>query len=287
MSPPGDRVSIRTVISVDDSVYLHWQSQLLRHSHAKVRQSGPLTRLVATNAAESIRPIEGFETVPTRAYSPHPVSGDHYPPYNKPGSLAEWLASTPVIEDTLLLIDPDCVFMQATDVEVPVGRPIGEIISYMDPAGPDGTLVIERHCRKHKRRVQPLGIPIFIAPADLRALCPRWYELTCQIREDPPSLAAVGWTSEMWGYSIAAAELGLHHEMQSHSRVQFDDFVDRPILNYCYESTNAAKTWRWTKREYQAWSTPIPAPDDVPAAGRFLHLLLQEVAAGFQHRILS
>lgn len=279
-------MSIRTVISVDDSVYLLWQAQLLEHSHTKVSQPGPLTRLVATNEPHNVRSIEGYETVATPLYCPHPETGDHYPPYNKPGSLNDWLSRTKIPDDTILLIDPDCVFIAPLTTEVEPGRPIGETISYMNPAGEDGALVIKRHCRKHKQRVQPIGIPVLIAPSDLRSLAPRWYEATCQIRDDTSACAAVGWTSEMWGYVIAAAELGLRHEMQSNSCVQFDAHTDRPILNYCYETENAAKTWRWSKREYQAWTPLAPAPDDVPAAGRYLHSLVDEVGRKFQYQKL-
>ncbi len=280
-------MSIRTVISVDDSVYLHWQSQLLQYSHAKVGQPGALTRLVATNDPANVRGIEGFETVATRSFNPHPTTGDHFPPYNKPGSLCEWLAQAQLAGETLLMIDPDCVFMHPIATEVDAGRPVGEEVGYMDSAGPAGAFVIQRHCRGNRQRVQPIGIPILIAPADLHALCPRWQELTCQIRHDPPSRDAVNWTSEMWGYVIAAAELGMQHELARNSRMQFEDDVDRSLIHYCYETTNAAKTWRWTKREYQAWTAPSPAPGDVPSAGRLLHSLVEEVSRKFQHRVLS
>ncbi len=275
------------MISVDDSVYLYWQLQLLQHSHARVGQPGALTRLVATNNRDCVRDIDGVETVTTQSFSPHAVTGDEYAPYNKPGSLNGWLSTTSLGNETLLLIDPDCVFIHQVTTEVTDGEPIGENATYLRPRAPEGALVIRRHCRRRQEHVQSIGIPIFITPSDLRAICPRWQELTCQIRDDSVSCDAVNWVSEMWGYAIAAAELGLNHQVGHHACLQFDTHIDLPLLHYCYDTENEAKTWRWGKREYRAWSQPDPAPPDVPLAGRFLHSLVEELANKLNYQIVE
>ena len=85
-------MEVHTVFSVDDSLYQRWQADLFAYSHRKVGQPGPLTRLWSGRGSPS--PFAGL-TFQTEPYSPHPVTGDNYPPYNKPSALAGWLEEAP------------------------------------------------------------------------------------------------------------------------------------------------------------------------------------------------
>ncbi len=104
---------VQTVISTDDSLYLHWQTQLLLSSMEKVGQPGPLTQLIATKEKKTRPLIGNVSSFFTTPYSPHPITEDFYPPYNKPASLREWAHATPDKGETLLIIDPDCVFFDS------------------------------------------------------------------------------------------------------------------------------------------------------------------------------
>lgn len=276
---------LRTVISVDNSVYLHWQTQLLVETFQHVRQPGTLTRLVATRPGETVRPIDGIETVITRAYSPDPMTGDDYAPYNKPGSLAEWLATDPGDDNELiLLIDADFIFLDQAVFETERGQALSEPIGYMrrDWAGVEA--ILQRHCRVSFDKVPAVGVPNVLRRADLRLIAPRWYELTRETRANPQTRDEAGWICEMWGYSLACAELGLENQERRMCHFENDPFIQFPLLHYCYRCESADKSWTWSKRSYTAWTPlePIPA-DTAPTTQRLhAHLHAMTIKHGFQ-----
>ena len=267
-------MTVHTVFSIDDSSYLRWQAELLAYSHRTVAQPGPLTCVLSGDAGP--RPV--LERIfYTRAWSPHPQTGDEYPAYNKPGALMTWMREAPPEEATILVLDPDTIFLRPLASTVERGRPIAHPYSYLDPTyNEENEAFVRKHCRQPEL-VQSVGIPILIHRDDLAALAPGWWAKTEAIRNDPHSRALVGWTAEMWGYAFAAAELGLRHELRVLAQVPFEERVDLPILHYCYASESADKRWQWNKWDYRPWERVADPPPGVPAASVALVQLLNEL----------
>jgi hypothetical protein len=280
-------MTIRTIFSSEDTDYLYWQVQLLAYSHQRVGQPGEITCLVAHDGDAPPRLVDGVDMYVTRQASPHPVSGDDYKPYNKPASLLQWLEETPDSDETLLVIDPDCVFLEPIDREVESGQPVGEQIFFMSNTAPACVEIIRRHCRRNESLVQPVGVPLLIQRSDLLSICPRWLELTAEMREDKFTREEIPWICEMWGYSIAAAEAGITHELGHRQQFPTEDITDRPLIHYSYATESHDKDWKWDKRDYSAWSKPPSAPDEIPAAGRIFHALLDQAAAHFRYESIS
>ncbi len=271
---------IRTLISMEDNVYQFWQAQLLADTFHQARQPGVLTRLVSVSNSQPVRRIDGVETIITRAYSPDPRSGDSYPAYNKPGSICEWLDQDPGDDDeTVMIIDPDFVFVGQMLLEPEHGRPLSEPISYMQWNLPDSQVVLNRHCRVAHDKVPAVGVPNLIRRGDLRTMAPRWYELTRQLRDDSVTRATLDWICEMWAYSIASAEVGLEHVCQPLGHFQHHTELRLPLIHYCYHSQSQDKSWRWTKREYVAWTKPAPCPLDTTIVEQRLAALVEAAAA--------
>jgi hypothetical protein len=67
---------------------------------------------------------------------------------------------------------------------------------------------IETHSDVAIDSIQPFTWPALIHTDDLRALMPRWIELTSLIRTQ-----SSGWESDMFALIVAAAELGLEFEL--------------------------------------------------------------------------
>jgi hypothetical protein len=273
MDPPYS-LPVRTVFSVDGSRYQHWQAELLAYSHRRVGQPGPLTRL--WSATDPPDPFPG-KTVRTTPWNPHPLTGDWYPPFNKPAAIQEWLSATCPEEEGVLLVDPDCIFLAPVAAQVERGRPVSQPMDYMNPDTDSSRELVARHCRR-PALVQGVGIPTLIHQDDLRVLAPLWLAKTEAIRSDQHSRELAGWTAEMWAYMFAAAELGLTHELSELSVWPSDHRVDRPIVHYCYETRDQAGAWRWDKRDYQPWETVPPPPPGTPQAGVALISLLNEWA---------
>jgi peptidyl serine alpha-galactosyltransferase len=279
----GTKSEVHTVFSVDGSLYQRWQADLLAYSHRKVGQPGPLTRLFSSDG-----PPTRFagRTFHTRSFCPHPATGDFYPPYNRIMALKDWLSEDPPAEEVILLVEPDCVFMSPLTGElVSRGHPVSHPIGYMDPL-PMAELV-DRHCSRPEL-VDVAGIPtVLIHRNDLRELVPLWIEKTENIRHDPRSLELLGggWVADMWGYTCAAAEMGLRHELRALARVQGEDRADLPIIHYCYASSTAEHDWHWDKRHYRPWERVLDPPDEVPGVDKALIGLLNEWVAMPEHQI--
>jgi hypothetical protein len=278
--PQSARMSIHTVFSVDGSLYHRWQADLLAYSHQKAGQSGPLTRLWSAHG----RPVPfAGRTLKAEPYSPHPRSGDDYPPYNKPSALQAWLRDATPAEDLALILDPDCVFLEPQAWSAERGSPLAQAVNYLIPT--DNPELVRRHCRK-PGAVQGIGIPLLIHREDLRLLVPRWLHKTEAIRDDPKSRELAGWLAEMWGYAFAAADLGLRHIACELACFQKQNRADLPIIHYCCTSSDADGRWTWDKRTYRPWRRVADPPASTPLASVTLIRLLNEYAATQQFRQL-
>jgi hypothetical protein len=279
----GTNSEVHTVFSVDGSLYQRWQADLLAYSYRKVGQPGPLTRLLSADGPPT--PFAG-NTFQTRLYSPHPATGDHYPPYNRIMALKDWLSEGHPAEEVLLLIEPDCVFLRSLIVEpVSRGYPVSHPVGYMDPLA--NAELVQRHCSRPDL-VDAAGIPtLLIHRDDLMELVPLWIEKTEDIRNDPTSreLIGGGWIADMWGYTCAAAEIGLRHKLRALARGQGEYQADLPIIHYCNSSSSAEHDWRWDKRYYRPWERVPDPPEDLPSVDKTLIGLLNEWVAMPEHQI--
>lgn len=270
---------VHTVFSIDGSRFQRWQAELLAYSHRKVHQPGPLTRLYSARNKPSVFAGRTFRTPP---YSPHPETKDDYAPYNRIGALAEWLETSPPKESTVLVLDPDFVFLTPYDEPVKRGRPVTQRVAYMRPEIPRNAKVLQRHGYK-ARSVQPMGIPLLIHQDDLRALLPLWMEKTMAIRDDRVSRKYANWISDMWGYVFAAIDLGLRHELRNLAG-WIDQKGGLPFIHYCHNSV--VGTWQWSKYKYKAWKAVPEPPDGAPGTTVALVSLLNELARKKQHKIV-
>jgi peptidyl serine alpha-galactosyltransferase len=274
---------VHTVFSTDESLYLRWQAHLLAYSHRKVNQPGPLTWLYSGSSTPP--PFDG-QLFQAKPYSPHPPNDDIYPPYNRIGALMEWLELSPPAEETLLIIDPDCIFITPFDEPAERGRPVAQPVFYLHPAESNNSKLMKRHGYR-PNSVDPVGVPVLIHRDDLRALLPLWMQRTEEIRNDQISREVIGWIAEMWGYVFAAADLGLRHELRDLARWQTEDRTDVPLIHYCYGSQSTQEQWEWSKRSYKPWERVPQPPQDLPQSSVLLISLLNEFAEKQEHEILQ
>jgi hypothetical protein len=288
--------TVHTVFSIERNPYCLWQARLLAHSHRKAGQPGPLTALVA--AAPDAPPVlaRTFRHAP---HSPHPATGDDYGPYNKPASLVAWLRDAPPPEETILVLDPDCVFVAPALPPAPVarGRPVAQPSFFLDlvnrpnPARParasapaiplDYAIyddVVRRHCAR-PALVEGVSVPFFIHRDDLAAVAPLWLAKTEAIRADAAVCARIGWCAEMLGYICAAAEIGLRHVFGDLAVIENERLERTPIVHYAFEVADRTGGWYFHKRKYAPWARVPEPPPDVPDAARAAIALLNELAA--------
>jgi len=275
---------MQVIFSCEDKTYLWWQAELLHHTFNKCGIQAGLTALVA----DCGEPAHEYscDVMPVGSYKDR-CSGGPLMCLNKPGAIAEWAALEPGSRETVLIVDPDSVFLRSVPDpgQISDGEAWSEEHDYMAVDIPANKLVLDRHCMPSVRAlVQPVGIYILINRANLVDLARLWLERGVEIASDPvcrQALAGTGWLSDMWGYAIAAAELGIHHHIRGFSQVTGSHSLDRPITHYCYPLLiDPAQRWwpetqvplLWSKWHYQPWTLP---PDPAASCCEGAHLLEQ------------
>lgn len=283
---------IHTVFSSEDSTYQWWQGELLAWTHAKVKQEGSLTKLLSHEG-------EPRDTIVPNIFQVYPTSGkfkktnlrphDDYTPYNKPNALQQWLRKSPPEEDTILLIDPDCIFVSPVRMLAAPGRPVSQKVSYMSPIAERARKIVKRHCKRNASQIDAVGIPTLIHKEDLGRLVGRWVNLVAEIRDSPLSKELAGWVAEMWAYTIAAAEYGFRHIVQDLARVPLEEAADKPLIHYCYASTTTLRgkqQFKWDKREYRPWRPPKMPPKEAKQTTKVLLETLQQYAEMQENKLI-
>lgn len=271
---------MQVIFSCENTEYMWWQAELLHYTYTKIGMRSHLTALVS----QTDEPPREFtcSTFPTANYK-NRLGAEVYVPLNKPGSIAEWASSVDCDSDTVLIVDPDSVFIRPVEHPAIVrsGEAYADAYDYMDPNLPGNKTVLLRHCaQRFHARVQPVGIYILISVADLRELAPRWLEKAIDIKSDTvcvKTLRYEGWISEMLAYTIAAAELGIHHHLVNFSQTTGSDCLDYPITHYCYPLLDEFRRTLWSKWDYHPWDHP-PVSSAATSEGRELLLNLAQLA---------
>ncbi len=277
---------MQIIFSCENTGYMWWQAEFLHDSYLQTAMEAQLTAVVsATGEPEIVFPCNALSV----ANYKNSVPNVSLPVLNKPGGIAEWAALGGPPDETVLIVDPDSVFVRPVPDPgpVPAGQAWSEEHDYMNVDIPWNRTVIDRHCpAEFRRRVQPVGIYICINRSALAELAPRWLQKSMDIAADPVCLKALdgGWLSDMWGYCIAAAELGLYHHLSGFSQATGSNSLENPIIHYCfplmksrndYWERETQKPVLWSKWTYQPWEDP-PDFSDTTIEGQFLLARLRD-----------
>jgi len=281
---------MQVIFSCEDSTYMWWQAELLRYTYLQTGMRGQLTVLVAATGAQA--EVFSCNTVRVANYkdcAPH----EPLVSLNKSGGIAEWAVLDGPRDEAVLIVDPDSVFLHPVSDSGPIpdGEAYSEEHNYMALDLPENRTVLDRHCNwKCRARVQPVGIYILMNRASLAQLAPLWLQKSIEIASDPvcrEALGGTGWLSDMWGYCIASAELGISHRLKHFSQVTGSHCLKYPIIHYCFPIMAAAcQMWApdtqepilWSKWEYIPWSTP-PDPNGATPEGQVVLQRLRELVA--------
>jgi hypothetical protein len=258
-----------------------WQAEFLHYTYTIAGMNAKLTALVAATdepekefTCNTVRVANYKDSIPD---APLLV-------LNKPGGIAEWAALDGPRDETILIVDPDSMFVRPLfdPGPIPAGEAYSETHDYMHVDILKNKTVIDRHCRPELRaKVQPVGIYIFVNRACLVELGRRWLQKSIEIADDPvcrDALSGTGWLSDMWGYTIAAAELGIHHHLRNFSQVTGSDSLNNPITHYCFPLMEkhdglwvpeTQKPILWSKWHYRPWEDP-PDPISTTLEGELL-----------------
>jgi len=235
------------VYSTSNSDYQSWQCKLLEYSFKKVNQQGKLIRLCSYNThcpdrefdTSDIAEIIKLPDYRTRWTEYTDNLDKDYGIVNKTESLKYWLLNYPGLKDTdtVLLVDPDMVFIKPIDLSINQGTIIGQ--RWIDVGAADGT-PFRTYASPIKNRITEDTIfmyPYVITVGDLRKIINKYVDLTYQMRLDNyPDL----WEAEMYALIIAAlSEKDI--EVRTVDNLGFcltwsnqKDFIDKQFVDSVY-----------------------------------------------------
>ena len=266
-----------------------WQCELLEHSWARVRQPGELVRLVANQPAPPPATHRHARVVATTPWSPHPYTGDIYPPYHKAAAILEWLFDEPV-DGTILLVEPRCVFRAAVTEEARAGqakaaawpeRPRGEGPFDLGP----GFGFLDKFCVDRALDLDAVKLPLLIHSSDLRKIAARWLELMSLIRAES-ALTEAGplRAADDVAYLIAAAEARISHAVaELATGTQASDSA-APIVDYERGVESAGGAIVWDASRYGSLEQPVEPLSAKAGSGRELLTMLAELRERHAHR---
>jgi hypothetical protein len=131
-------------------------------------------------------------------------------------------------EEVFLLVDADMLAIRRWPLHRLTagqlrGRPVAAEYGYMEEWGNSNGLAERQvHPTPPSFRPDAVGVPVLMALSDMARIVDEWYRHTLDIRRDPVSRSLTqdgGWTAEMYGYTFAAAEAGLVHDILSHGHL--------------------------------------------------------------------
>jgi len=231
---PNTKSTYHTVFNVQSKQYFEWQSRYNVFWHKQVGQPGKITRLLSMGGAW---PTDGnphpvgdhlMKEVPTHIAPQYDYRIDSYVAYNKPLSITHWLQTTEVKEDIIIIIDPDCAYINKMDIQVDEGAPVSTQGYYSFKDENSIEMQIAKHyCKGICKHYDPIAVPVVIHKNDLARLAPLWLTYTEAIRKDREgpnkwpiewndnrfTVNRIEWVAEMFGYVLAAAHLDLRHEI--------------------------------------------------------------------------
>ena len=195
----ASRPTTEVVFSTGCTPFFDWQAIGLAYSHQHVRQPGSLTRLVSECADEEAR--QRTAGLPIARAHEHPDFGtprvngvaDAYPPYNKAGGVAHWLAdaaegATTAATDGgshfVLLLEADMLLRQPIDcaaLGVRPGRAASSRVEYLSVVRHG----MARSFVKNVHLVQAVGGWACLHREDMRRLAPLWLQMTKLVRKNP------------------------------------------------------------------------------------------------------
>lgn len=219
--------TVHTIFSTECNPYFDWQTMGLVYSAKKVGQPGPITRLMACDKPDYKHNLKDVDTHTHPNWAKHPVTGDHYSPYNKPASIVHWLENTEVTAEYIIILDADMVIRNAITndiVKAERGRPVSAHYGYLVGIFPDHYMKVKERVKNVEKAQQVGGFSVMHVE-DLRKVAPLWLKWTEEVRQDPESWGNTGdifndngkagppWISEMYGYTFACAEAGMDFQV--------------------------------------------------------------------------
>ncbi|MDT5062356.1 MAG: hypothetical protein QOH63_2815 [Acidobacteriota bacterium] len=250
------------VVSAENNPYMAWQCKLFHFSCVSRLQQTPLIVVHETGAAELHPDFQELVKVGGRAQRAPSykltAKGDIYAPRNTPGSLLHAAETYGSECDSLVLCDPDMIFVRPPEFPTTLS---GDYCSYMNydldcVEVARQALSISREMIDEQREALRCGVPYVIPVDEARPLAEAWIEAI-------DAFPARKWEDVMYAFGLAAVKLGLRvtPTRMSQSNYWPDAISKADVVHYCYGDET------WSKRHYfrqeqarNVWQPRVESP---------------------------
>jgi len=300
-----ERHPFHALLTAQSSYYQQWQARIMYHHWLKQRalqgrcgDMGGFTRLCATKGGkpdglEGEIPSLFVPQLPDEVIAAH----FHFGVLNRPHSVKLLLESPEMLRQItsrfVLILETDHVLMRPIPNLATPSTPAAFVFGYMHGHASQDAIVRRYWPEGSGAQLDPVGpSPLLIHLDQLRALTPRWLNFSFGLRSNSDAERVMqGWVQEMWGYSIAAASVGIKHRLVRDFQVEHgsnarpaEDFDQHSyIFHYTYgieytmagrpQGVNQIGEWSLDKRHYGGDYPPRnlqPPPTGANAAARWL-----------------
>ena len=292
----------RTLTTADDKIYSQWQMRVHYYQWKKVKamegseHMGGFTRILHSGHADKL-----MDEIPTDVVDPlppHMTKG--FVVLSRPNAIDQWLRTfaDKYPEQYYIMSEPDHLWLRPIpNLMLGEHTPAAFPFFYITPQKtPDITnkFLDKKISAKEMKMIDPIGnSPVMISKGDLRRIAPAWHNVSLAIKHDAEADKAWGWVLEMYGYSFAAWNAGIHHKLYPNFMAQppWDKAIsDFYILHYTYGCDYNEKgvftpgkvgAWRFDKRRFSGRYPPKtypPFPPKVPELTRKLVDIVMEAA---------
>ena len=295
-----------TLLTAQSSVYQQWQARIAYHHWKKQAAAGgkctdmiAFHRLCATKGGEPDGLEKEIPTIFTVQLSDEVISSHFgFGVLNRPNSVKQ-LLTTPSMRSKLaapfvLLLETDHVFMKPLPNLATKEMPAALDFGYMHAHASQNEVIRKYWPEGDASQLDPVGpSPCQIHVDQLEKLTDRWLDFSLGLRSNSDAERVMqGWVQEMWGYSIAAASVGIKHRVVKEFQTEASsltahvpaDFSEHfYIFHYTYgieytlggkpQGINQIGEWSLDKRHYGNDHPPRnlqPPPDGANAAAYWL-----------------
>jgi len=233
-----------------------------------------------TRILHSGKPDGLMDEIPTMVVDPLPEGKDKgYIVLNRPWAFVQWIHRAKIVEDYILMAEPDHVFVKPLPNLAHGDEPAAFPFFYIKPT--DNEKILRKFFPEEKgpvSNIDPIGnSPVIIKKAQLEKIAPTWMNVSLKMKEDQETDKAFGWVLEMYAYAVASALHGVRHSLRKDFMIQppWDLKTDNTfIIHYTYGCDYSMKgqltygkigEWRFDKRSYL--QSPPPRNLSLPPPG--------------------
>lgn len=311
-----NRRPFHALLTAQSSPYQQWQARIMYfHWKKQAAAAGPcgemggFTRLCATEGGKPDGLENEIPTVFTKQLSQEIIASHfHFGVLNRPESVRQLFESkelmSHITSDYVLVLETDHVLMQPIPNLATETMPAAYDFGYMHAHVGQNRIIRKYWPEGDASQLDPVGpSPLLIHVDQLRKITPRWLDFSMGLRSNDDAESVIqGWVQEMWGYSIAAASLGIKHKVVKSFQVEYgsltphvpEEFTNLAyIFHYTYgieytmegkpQGINQIGEWSLDKRHYGNDHPPrnlqLP-PKGANAAAFWLTKAWNEASAG-------